>query len=59
MRRLFEQSHADRDLLSKRRSPDGLVALMDAAGVSGICLCAWYRPGQAVLSKYNFEGVYR
>ncbi|GFF63221.1 amidohydrolase 2 [Aspergillus lentulus] len=50
-RRLFEQSHADSSLLSQRRTPDELVALMDAAGVSQICLCAWYRPGQAVFSN--------
>ncbi|GFF30192.1 2-amino-3-carboxymuconate-6-semialdehyde decarboxylase [Aspergillus udagawae] len=51
VRRLFEQSHADSSLLSRRRTPDELVALMDAAGVSKICLCAWYRPGQAVFSN--------
>ncbi|PLN85963.1 amidohydrolase 2 [Aspergillus taichungensis] len=51
VRRLFEQSHADTTLLSKRRTPAELVALMDAAGVSQICLCAWYRPGQAVFSN--------
>ncbi|GIK05750.1 hypothetical protein Aspvir_009863 [Aspergillus viridinutans] len=51
VRRLFEQSHADSSLLSRRRTPDELVALMDAAGVSKICLCAWYRPGQVVFSN--------
>ncbi|KAL3475093.1 amidohydrolase 2 [Aspergillus californicus] len=51
VRRLFEQSHADTTLLLKRRTPDELVALMDAAGVSKICLCAWYRPGQAVFTN--------
>ena len=51
VRRLFEQSHADTSLLSKRRTPAELVALMDSAGVSQVCLCAWYRPGQAVFSN--------
>ncbi|KGQ00975.1 hypothetical protein PAAG_12348 [Paracoccidioides lutzii Pb01] len=51
VQRLFEQSGADKKLLEKRRTPDELVALMDAAGVSQICICAWYRPGHAVFSN--------
>ncbi|ODH44844.1 hypothetical protein ACO22_00674 [Paracoccidioides brasiliensis] len=51
VQRLFEQSGADKELLEKRRTPDELVALMDAAGVSQICICAWYRPGHAVFSN--------
>ncbi|KAL4893582.1 amidohydrolase 2 [Aspergillus ambiguus] len=51
VRRLFEQSGADPKLLARRRTPDELVALMDAAGVSRICLCAWYRPGQVIFSN--------
>jgi len=51
VRRLFEQSHVPHSLVSKRRSPAELVSLMDAAGVSQICLSAWYRPGQAVFSN--------
>lgn len=51
VRRLFDQSGADSQLLAKRRTPDELVTLMDAAGVSRICLCAWYRPGQVVFSN--------
>jgi len=49
--RLFEQSHADKELSSKCRTPAELVALMDDAGVSKICLCAWYRPGKVVFSN--------
>jgi len=48
---LFEQSHADKELPSKCRTPTDLVTLMDGAGVSKICLCAWYRPGKAVFSN--------
>ena len=50
-RRLFEQSHADQDLLSKRQTPADIVALMDASGVSKICLSAWYRPGKVIFSN--------
>ncbi|KAH8587064.1 hypothetical protein B0O99DRAFT_642681 [Bisporella sp. PMI_857] len=49
--RLFAQSGADTTLLSKRRTPAELVALMDEAGVGQICLSAWYRPGQVVFSN--------
>lgn len=51
VRRLFEQSHVAPELLSKRRTPEELIKLMDVAGVDKICLCAWYRPGQVVFSN--------
>lgn len=49
--RLFEQSHADLAIHTKKHTPADLVALMDAGGVSKICLTAWYRPGKAVFSN--------
>jgi uncharacterized protein len=49
--RLFEQSHADMSLLQRQRSPDEIIALMDEAGVSHICLSAWSRPGKAIFSN--------
>ncbi|PGH23857.1 hypothetical protein AJ80_02105 [Polytolypa hystricis UAMH7299] len=49
--RLFQQSHSDASLLSKKRSPAELVKLMDMAGVSKICLTAWYRPGRVAFSN--------
>jgi predicted TIM-barrel fold metal-dependent hydrolase len=49
--RLFSQSHVDPELISRRRTPAEIVALMDAAGVTQICLTAWYRPGKAVFSN--------
>lgn len=49
--RLFAQSRADTELLSRRRTPAELLALMDLAGVTQICLCAWYRPGHVVFSN--------
>ncbi|KAH0541843.1 hypothetical protein FGG08_003726 [Glutinoglossum americanum] len=49
--RLFEQSRANKALLSKRRTPAELIQLMDDAMVSQICLCAWHRPGQVLFSN--------
>jgi uncharacterized protein len=49
--RLFEQSHADMTLLQRRRTPDEIIAMMDEAGVSHICLAAWHRPGQVICSN--------
>ncbi|KAH7215570.1 hypothetical protein DER44DRAFT_806639 [Fusarium oxysporum] len=49
--RLFKQSHADPALFSKKLSPGQIVALMDEAGVSQICLSAWNRPGSVIASN--------
>ncbi|EXL41969.1 hypothetical protein FOCG_15328 [Fusarium oxysporum f. sp. radicis-lycopersici 26381] len=46
--RLFKQSHADPALFSKKLSPEQIIALMDEAGVSQICLSAWNRPGSVI-----------
>lgn len=49
--RLFEQSHVDLALLTKGGTPADIVALMDASGMSKICLSAWYRPGKVIFSN--------
>jgi len=49
--RLFAQSHSDPELASKKQSPEELIAMMDEAGVSHICLSAWSRPGQVIFSN--------
>ncbi|KIM99768.1 hypothetical protein OIDMADRAFT_126123 [Oidiodendron maius Zn] len=49
--RLFEQSHVDLALLTKGCTPADIVALMDASGMSKICLSAWYRPGKVIFSN--------
>ena len=49
--RLFEQSHADMSLIERKRSPDEIISLMDAAGVSHIFLASWSRPGKAIFSN--------
>ncbi|KAH7246605.1 hypothetical protein BKA59DRAFT_512564 [Fusarium tricinctum] len=49
--RLFEYSHSDPEVADKKRSPKELIALMDEAGVSHICLSAWSRPGQMIFSN--------
>jgi predicted TIM-barrel fold metal-dependent hydrolase len=49
--RLLQQSHTDPTLFFKPQTPADLVALMDATGVSKICLSACYRPGKAVFSN--------
>jgi predicted TIM-barrel fold metal-dependent hydrolase len=49
--RLFEQSHVDETWLTKPRTPADIVALMDASGVSKVCLTAWYRPGKVIFSN--------
>lgn len=49
--RLFAQSKTDTALLERRRTPSELVTLMDEAGIDQICICAWYKPGQAIFSN--------
>lgn len=49
--RLLEQSHSDLDIAHNKRSPKEVIALMDEAGVSHICLSAWTRPGKAIFSN--------
>lgn len=49
--RLFEQSHADPSLSQRKRTPAELIAMMDDAGVSHICLAAWHRPGSVICSN--------
>ncbi|KAH6972061.1 hypothetical protein BKA56DRAFT_593648 [Ilyonectria sp. MPI-CAGE-AT-0026] len=50
-RRLFEYSHADPTLSLRNHTPKELIALMDDAGVSQICLAAWNRPGSVIFSN--------
>ncbi|KAJ1549067.1 hypothetical protein HK405_010373 [Cladochytrium tenue] len=49
--RLFQRSGADAALLSQRRTPSEVSALMAAAGVDRAALCAWTRPGRVVFSN--------
>jgi predicted TIM-barrel fold metal-dependent hydrolase len=49
--RLFEQSHVDPAFFARRHTPADIVALMDASGISKICLTAWYRPGKVIFSN--------
>ncbi|EEU34404.1 uncharacterized protein NECHADRAFT_82251 [Fusarium vanettenii 77-13-4] len=49
--RLFSYSHSDPAIADKKRSPEEVIALMDEAGVSHICLSAWSRPGQMIFSN--------
>ncbi|KIX00876.1 uncharacterized protein Z518_09941 [Rhinocladiella mackenziei CBS 650.93] len=49
--RLFRQSHVEPALTSRRPTPKELVAMMDAAGVSQICLASWRRPSQIIFSN--------
>lgn len=51
VKRLFAQSRSDTTLLSRHRKPSEIIALMDAAGISKICLTAWYRPGKVLFSN--------
>lgn len=51
VQRLFEQSHADMELSSKKQTPAELIRLMDEAGISQICLAAWHRPGSVIFSN--------
>jgi uncharacterized protein len=49
--RLLEQSHSDPEVTDRKRSPEDVIALMNEAGVSHICLSAWSRPGKAIISN--------
>ncbi|KAH6664581.1 hypothetical protein B0J14DRAFT_493398 [Halenospora varia] len=49
--RLFAYSHADPAISDQKRSPKEVIALMDEAGVSQICLSAWSRPGKMIFSN--------
>ncbi|CAI7582715.1 unnamed protein product [Penicillium discolor] len=49
--RLFAYSHSDPEVADKKRSPEEVIALMDEAGVSHICLSAWSRPGKMIFSN--------
>ncbi|KFA45698.1 hypothetical protein S40293_08027 [Stachybotrys chartarum IBT 40293] len=49
--RLFQHSHSDPALYSKKLSPKQIISLMDEAGVSQICLSAWNRPGSVIASN--------
>ncbi|OBT83804.1 hypothetical protein VE02_08661 [Pseudogymnoascus sp. 03VT05] len=49
--RLFAYSHADPAIADQKRSPKEVIALMDEADVSQICLSAWSRPGQMIFSN--------
>ncbi|KAI0529921.1 hypothetical protein GGR58DRAFT_277235 [Xylaria digitata] len=49
--RLFTYSHSDPEIANKKRSPEEVIALMDEAGISHICLSAWSRPGKMIFSN--------
>lgn len=49
--RLFAYSHSDPEIADRKRSPEEIIALMDEAGVSHICLSAWSRPGKMIFSN--------
>ncbi|KAH7058635.1 hypothetical protein B0J12DRAFT_650978 [Macrophomina phaseolina] len=49
--RLLEQSHTNLDIAKRRHTPKELIALMDSAGMSQICLSAWNRPGSSIFSN--------
>lgn len=51
MARLFEQSHSKPETANVRLSPSEVIALMDEAGVTHICLSAWSRPGRVLFSN--------
>lgn len=51
VKHLFAHSHSDPEWASRKRSPEEVVALMDEAGISHICLSAWYRPGSALFTN--------
>jgi predicted TIM-barrel fold metal-dependent hydrolase len=48
--RLFEKS-GTAHLLDTKLSPADIVAMMDAAGVGRLMLCAWCRPGQWLITN--------
>ena len=57
--RLFEQS-GTAHLLKEDLSPDGLLALMDGAGIQTMMLCAWHRPeGWIISNDQIYEFVHR
>ena len=47
----MEYSHSDPEIADKRRSPADVVALMDEAGVSHLCMSAWSRPGKMIFTN--------
>jgi len=48
--RLFEKS-GTAELLDRKLTPAEIVALMDAAGVAKLMLCAWRRPGRWLITN--------
>lgn len=49
--RLFEYSHSTPEIADKWRSPEDVIAYMDEAGISHMCMSAWSRPGKFVFSN--------
>lgn len=51
VKRLLIQSKTPISAMEKGLTPEQTIHLMDKAGVDKLCLSAWYRPGQVVISN--------
>lgn len=51
VKRLLIQSKTPLAAMEKGLTAEQTIHLMDKAGVDKLCLSAWYRPGQAVISN--------
>lgn len=49
--RLFAYSHSNPENADRRRPTEDVIALMDEAGVSHICMSAWSRPGKMIFTN--------
>ncbi|PVH73261.1 hypothetical protein DL98DRAFT_595242 [Cadophora sp. DSE1049] len=50
--RLFEYSHSDPAIAGQRQmSPEQVIAHMDEAGITHMCMSAWSRPGKMIFSN--------
>lgn len=51
MEQLLEYSHSDPATAYKWRSPEDVIAYMDEAGITHMCMSAWSRPGKMIFSN--------
>src|ERR1700744_4344193 len=51
VKRLLVQSKTPLAVMEKGLTAEQTIHLMDKAGVDKLCLSAWYRPGQTVISN--------
>lgn len=61
VKRLLVQSKTPTAVMEKGLTAEQTIHLMDTAGVDKLCLSAWYRPGQAVISNemiYEWTKLY-